>query len=129
MALGLKVETADMYYYALERYNGNCYEPTGEYELCHAVDLDNRTHFEYLHRVFGVTLEDDETRYFIPAWSLSRLIEIADTQIAFDPICTEDLYMGLKICGSDKFDHIIQIIENKVANEYYNREYFNYKEE
>lgn len=33
LALGLKKETADCYYYAQQRWNGNDYENTGEFKL------------------------------------------------------------------------------------------------
>ena len=72
LALGLKKETADCYYWQeTEPMYG---EAAGIWHLENLVSKDNQEHFEYLDKNFGVCLADDEEHYFIPAWSLHRLL-------------------------------------------------------
>ncbi len=77
LSLGLKKETADCYYW---QENDHIYgEATGVWHLETLDTEDTQEHFEYLDKYFGVCLADDEEHYFIPAWSLHRLIEVLDT--------------------------------------------------
>ena len=77
LSLGLKKETADCYYW---QENDPIYgEATGVWHLETLDTEDTQEHFEYLDKYFGVCLADDEEHYFIPAWSLHRLIEVLDT--------------------------------------------------
>lgn len=74
IALGLRKETADCYYWQeTEPMYG---EAVGIWHLETLESTDNQEHFEYLDKNFGVCLYDDEEHYFIPAWSLHRLIEM-----------------------------------------------------
>ena len=79
LALGLKKETADCYYW---QENDHVYgEATGVWHLETLDTEDTQEHFEYLDKYFGVCLADDEEHYFIPAWSLGRLIEMLPSPI------------------------------------------------
>ena len=74
LALGLKKETADCYYWqATEPMYG---EAAGIWYLETLDSKDSQEHFEYLDKNFGVCLADDEEHYFIPSWSLHRLWEL-----------------------------------------------------
>jgi hypothetical protein len=74
LALGLKKETADCYYWQeTEPMYG---EAAGIWHLETLDSKDNQEHFEYLDKCFGVCLADDEEHYFIPAWSLHRMWEL-----------------------------------------------------
>ena len=87
LSLGLKKETADCYYW---QENDHIYgEATGVWHLQTLDTEDALEHFEYLDKYFGVCLADDEEHYFIPAWSLHRLIEMvagdSEEQMIFLP--------------------------------------------
>lgn len=74
LALGLKKETADCYYWqSTEPMYG---EASGIWYLETLDSKDSQEHFEYLDMNFGVCLADDEEHYFIPSWSLNRLWEL-----------------------------------------------------
>ena len=74
LALGLKKETADCcYWQETEPMYG---EAAGVWHLEILDSHDNQEHFEYLDKYFGVCLADDEEHYFIPAWSLHRLLSL-----------------------------------------------------
>ena len=74
LALGLKKETADCYYWQeTEPMYG---EAVGIWHLETLDSKDSQEHFEYLDKNFGVCLADDEEHYFIPSWSLHRLWEL-----------------------------------------------------
>ena len=74
--MGIKYETADCYYYAIQSCNGNDYENTGEICLKIICDAESREHFEYLINVFGNEIGEKDVPYVIPAWSLDRLLEL-----------------------------------------------------
>lgn len=79
LALGLKKDTADCYYWQeTEPMYG---EAVGIWHLETLDSKDSQEHFEYLDKNFGVCLADDEEHYFIPAWSLGRLIEMLPSPI------------------------------------------------
>lgn len=74
LALGLKPETADCYYWQeCDQYG----DPNGKWHL-DILNDDTREHFEYLLNLFGICLHLEDA-LFIPSWSLHRLIEILDT--------------------------------------------------
>ena len=103
LALGLKKETADCYYWQeTEPMYG---EAVGIWHLETLDSKDNQEHFEYLDENFGVCLYDDEEHYFIPAWSLGRLIEMLPSPI---PI-SEDL---------PTFNHYAYLNLSKVSVDY-----------
>lgn len=101
IALGLKKETADCYYW---QENDHIYgEATGVWHLETLDTEDTQEHFEYLDKYFGVCLADDEEHYFIPAWSLHRLIEILDT----------NPFVFYTNCGYDTvIDHVEEYIRS-----------------
>ena len=105
LALGLKKETADCYYWQeTDRYgDGN-----GKFHL--ELLAENREHAKYLDECFGVCLEEDEEHYFIPAWSLHRLIEILDTNPCV-------FYTN---CG---YDNIIDRIEDYIKERFIDTRY------
>ena len=79
LALGLKKETADCYYW---QENDHIYgEATGVWHLETLDTEDTQEHFEYLDKYFGVCLAADEEHYFTPAWSLGRLVEMMPNTI------------------------------------------------
>ena len=68
LALGLKKETADCYYWQeCDQYG----DPNGKWHL-DILNDDTREHFEYLLNLFGICLHLEDA-LFIPAWSLHRL--------------------------------------------------------
>ena len=83
LALGLKRETADCYYYAQQRWTGNSYENTGELFLSPLWDINDKGHFQYLNEVFGDEIGEEDTPYVLPAWSLHRLLEMMPDKIAY----------------------------------------------
>ena len=98
LSLGLKKETADMYY---RFYNENTYEINPTWE----------------------TIWEDRNDYkkIIPAWSLHRLIEmIKDGAIRKDGT-DEDLF--LDISGDELYDGTIESIEWLIKEGYFNKEY------
>jgi len=84
LALGLKKNTADCYYYAQQRWTGNSYENTGELFLSPLWNIDDKGHFQYLNEVFGDEIGEEDTPYVLPAWSLHRLLEIIPQSIKVD---------------------------------------------
>lgn len=113
LALGLKKETADCYYWQVtEPMYG---EAAGIWYLETLDSKDSQEHFEYLDKNFGVCLADDEEHYFIPAWSLHRLIEMA---LRFVLIC------GISFSfNEDAYEKVIGIIEYQIEAGYFNKKY------
>ena len=112
LALGLKKETADCYYWQeTEPMYG---EAVGIWHLETLDSKDNQEYFEYLDKNFGVCLADDEEHYFIPAWSLGRLIEIKVMKTSSQILLPLD----------NTFDGLIEDIETRIKGGYFNKEYF-----
>ena len=109
LALGLKKETADCYYWQeTDRYgDGN-----GKFHL--EILAENREHAKYLDECFGVCLEADEEHYFIPAWSLHRLWELA----LINSMVLDDIGEIAKI-----YDCVIDNIESQIKEGYFNKDY------
>ena len=111
LALGLKKETADCYYWQeTEPMYG---EAVGIWHLETLDSKDSQEHFEYLDKNFGVCLADDEEHYFIPAWSLGRLIEIKKMKTSSQILLPLD----------NTFDGLIDDIETRIKDGYFNKEY------
>ena len=74
LALGLKKETADMYWWQETDQYG---DGNGKWHR-QLLDLkEDKRHFKYLDKTFGICLEGNtDEGFFIPAWSLHRLIEM-----------------------------------------------------
>ena len=113
LALGLKKDTADCYYWrSKEPMYG---EASGKWYLETLDSKDSQEYFEYLDKNFGVCLADDEEHYFIPSWSLHRLIEMA---LRFVRIC------GISFnFNEDAYEKVIGIIEYQIEAGYFNKEY------
>ena len=112
LSLGLKNETADCYYW---QENDHIYgEATGVWHLETLDTEDTQEHFEYLDKYFGVCLADDEEHYFIPAWSLHRLIKLAYGNWDEDIV---PIYLG------NSYDMLIGRIEFQVKQGKFNKEY------
>ena len=110
LALGLKKETADCYYWQeTEPMYG---EAVGIWHLETIDSKDNQEHFEYLDKNFGVCLADDEEHYFIPAWSLGRLLEIMRMKASSQVVPLDNT-----------FDRLIDGIEKRIKDGYFNKEY------
>lgn len=129
-ALGLKIETADCYHWQeTDRYgDGN-----GKWH-CEILSECNKDHNEYLYNVYGVDGSDEG--FFIPAWSLHRLIEMMPSVIyregrldyylnvnrdgvIYDRMgiaCIEYIYDNL-------FDNVVLCIEWLIKEGYFNKEY------
>ena len=111
LALGLKKETADCYYWQeTEPMYG---EAVGIWHLETLDSKDSQEHFEYLDKNFGVCLADDEEHYFIPAWPLGRLIEIKVMKTSSQILLPLD----------NTFDGLIDDIETRIKDGYFNKEY------
>ena len=107
LALGLKKETADCYYWQeCDQYG----DPNGKWHL-DILNDDTREHFEYLLNLFGICLHLEDA-LFIPAWSLHRLILLLDT-IACDWIFR----------NGDCYTNAINGIEWLINEGYFNKEY------
>ena len=130
LALGLKKETADCYYWQeTEPMYG---EAVGIWHLETLDSKDNQEHFEYLDKNFGVCLADDEEHYFIPAWSLGRLIEMMPLDV-FDYCFTliKNYPNGYSVEYDDPsyyhkeniYDTIIEGIEHLIKEGHFNKEY------
>ena len=133
LALGLKKETADCYYWQeCDQYG----DPNGKWHL-DILNDDTREHFEYLLNHFGICphLED---ALFIPAWSLHRLIEMCPYVIKILPAlhltmssdsvfyCTEDNNEEYEKSFSrytNMYDNYIECIEWLIKEGYFNKEY------
>lgn len=83
--LGYDVQTADCFYYAQQRFDGNEYVNTGVNYFSHRNDkwgdedegYDGEEHFQDLLKNFGAAGKyDDEEDYFIPCWSCLKLMEL-----------------------------------------------------
>ena len=110
LALGLSKETADCYYWQeTEPMYG---EAVGIWHLETIDSKDNQEHFEYLDKNFGVCLADDEEHYFIPAWSLGRLLEIMRMKASSQVVPLDNT-----------FDRLIDGIETRIKGGYFNKEY------
>lgn len=89
---GLDPNTADQYYWAQQRFDGNDYVNTGvlfhEFKDDGGLEYDseaeyaNNGHFGYLNDTFGASgrYEDDDDS-FIPCWSVGALIDILPTEL------------------------------------------------
>lgn len=150
LALGLKKETADCYYYAQQRWTGNSYENTGELFLSPLWNINDKGHFQYLNEVFGDEIGEEDIPYVLPAWSLHRLLEMMPKKVEtpkpaygwFGEDLTfridDDLYIQYedweieneeyRFCGkgfynSNLYDNIIECIEWQIKEGYFNKEY------
>lgn len=97
LKLGLKKETADFYYYAVQRFDGNEYENTGDYHCCAILDSDDKKHFAYLNDTFDNEVGEEYISYVVPAWSLHRLIEIMPKNIYYTDVNGKWSFMQLNI--------------------------------
>ena len=113
LLLGLKRETADCYYWQeTEPIYG---EASGIWHLETLDSKDNQEHFEYLDKNFGVCLADDEEHYFIPAWSLNRLIELKQ------PNTIDNAHIVLS--REQTYDKLIEMIAKSIENGKFPKEY------
>ena len=133
LALGLKPETADCYYWQeTEPMYG---EAAGIWHLENLDSKDNQEHFEYLDKYFGVCLADDEEHYFIPAWSLHRLIEMMPEEmyggllcifkdsIRYEEVIMDRLEAHFEVVGENMYENAISCIEWLIKEGYFNKEY------
>lgn len=127
LALGLKKETADCYYYAQQRWTGNSYENTGELFLSPLWNIDDKGHFQYLNEVFGDEIGEEDTPYVLPAWSLHRLIEMCNKAqfgmtigIYNDEVTVDGELFEVY---DNAYDNLISIIEWLISLGKFNKEY------
>lgn len=114
LALGLKKETADCYYYARQRWDGNDYENTGELILEPIFNQNDNGHYEYLNEIFYDEIGENDTPYVIPAWSLHRLIEIAQ------------LPQYWQCLSGNWYEEVIATIQSQIHIRELNKEYLEY---
>ena len=104
IALGLKKETADCYWW---QENDQYGDGNGKWHLEVLDTKEAREHFEYLDKFF-----DDEL--FIPAWSLHRLLCLYNVHYLE--------FMGEKeIAGA--YDIVIDAITRAIEGGYFNEKY------
>ena len=123
LALGLKKETADCYYWQeTEPMYG---EAVGIWNLETLDSKDNQEHFEYLDKNFGVCLADDEEHYFIPAWSLHRLLLIIPREVSIDGYIFPFRYDAVRHMNEadDMYEYITGVLERTIKEGYFNKEY------
>ena len=130
LALGLKKETADYYYWQETDQYG---DGNGKFHL--ELLAQNREHAKYLDECFGVCLEADEEHYFIPAWSLHRLIEMMPEEmyggllcifkdsIRYEEIIMDRLEAHFEVVGDNMYENVISTIEWLIKEGYFNKEY------
>lgn len=114
LELGLKPQTSDCYHYAIQYFDGVCYENTGKMAIGLRINTDNEGHFDYLLESFGL----DDMDCFIPAWSLHRLIAMLSDRYR----CYITDYCDFKD-RSKIYDEVISLIEWMIENGYFNKEY------
>ena len=137
LALGLKKETADCYYW---QENDHIYgEATGVWHLETLDTEDTQEHFKYLDKYFGVCLADDEEHYFIPAWSLHRLIEMLNEEmyggllcifkdsIRYEEMIMDRLEAHFEVVGENMYENVISCIEWLIKEGYFNTDYLEEK--
>ena len=113
LALGLNKETADCYYWQeTEPMYG---EAVGIWYLETLDSKDSQEHFEYLDKNFGVCLADDEEHYFIPAWSLNRLIELKQPNTIDDAV--------IILSREQTYDKLIGMIVKSIKGGKFPKEY------
>lgn len=137
LAMGLKKNTADCYYYAQQRWTGNSYENTGELFLSPLWDINDKGHFQYLNEVFGDEIGEEDTPYVLPAWSLHRLIkmmpsfiDIGEHTYMFSMIQGKLVSYRSNIAGNallygkgSVYDSVIYTIEWLIGEGLFNKEY------
>lgn len=102
LALGLKKETADCIWCEVRTLSKD--NPIQWYLLPEYIDKHDEKH--------------------IPAWSLHRLIEIADTYIEFSPFTGVNFQDGSFSTNRDNdYDAIVDIIEWLIQKNHFNKEY------
>lgn len=122
LALGLKKETADCYYYARQRWNGNDYENTGELILVPVFNHNDNSHYEYLNEIFYDEIGENNTPYVIPAWSLHRLLCFLPTEYITD-IDFQQIMQDFVFRPQDMYDEVISCIETLIKEGYFYEEY------
>ena len=138
LALGLKKETADCYHWQeTESMYG---EAAGIWHLETLDSHDNQDHFEYLDKYFGVCLADDEEHYFIPAWSLHRLMSLLPDYIVVNSSSglNPNFYLNIRdgfvsykdnrgfsygSTSGNMYDAITRMISFLIKEGYFNKEY------
>ena len=112
LALGLKKETADMYWWQETDQYG---DGNGKWHR-QLLDLkEDKEHFKYLDKTFGVCLDvDTDEQFFIPAWSLHRLMCLCFNSGATHVELFED---------DDAYEILIYKIEIRIKEGYFNKEY------
>ena len=118
LALGLKKETADCYWW---QENDQYGDSNGKWHLEVLDTKEAREHFEYLDKIF-----DDDL--FIPAWSLWRLLALVNGEGWRAEITLRDekygIHYGYDTCGyNDIFEAVIAWIEADIMEDYFNKEY------
>ena len=135
LALGLKKETADMYWWQ----ETNEYQELNGRWHCQLLSKYTKEHFDYLDNTFGVDLVGDiDDGAFLPAWSLHRLIEMMPKEVEF-PLSGMpkdfrfEIHNGLvryyngHVCcvmeGGGYYEGIINSIKWLIKEGYFNKEY------
>ena len=114
LELGLDANTSYCYHYAIQYFDGVCYENTGKMAIGLRSNIDNEGHFDYLLESYGL----DDMDCFIPSWSLHRLIAmLPDRNRAW---LTD--YCDFKDC-SKIYNEVISLIEWMIENGHFNKEY------
>lgn len=111
LAMGLKPETADMMWDAITIIKG---KPVQE-------PMWSLRHYYYPKK--SSILYDNEEQVFIPAWSMSRLVEMMESDIQTDGSC----YVSLPAVGFSKsenlYDNLIDCIEWLIEHYYFPSHY------
>lgn len=132
LKLGLKPETADCYYYANQRWNGNDFENTGELIISPMFNQNDKDHYDYLVETFGDEIGENDTPYVISAWSLHRLIELCGSDrmpISFGKKGKVRIRVNYihpthdGRSGYNHYDSLIDCIEWLINEGYFNKEY------
>lgn len=122
LALGLKKETADCFYYANQRWNGNDFENTGELIMSPMFNQNDKDHYDYLVETFGDEIGENDTPYVISAWSLHRLLRLLPTEYVAD-IDFQQVMQDFVFRTQDMYDEVISCIETLIKEGYFYKEY------
>ena len=121
LALGLKKETADCYYWQeCDQYG----DPNGKWHL-DILNDDTREHFEYLLNHFGICLHLEDA-LFIPAWSLHRLIELTQLKVTillYSVVIEHPQWRENFARNANAWDNLCYAIKWLIKEGYFNKEY------
>lgn len=99
LSAGVSHKSADAFYVGKQRFTGNDYELIGE-EYLVIKERGTDEWYDYLLKDFGISMNDDEGVYFMPAWSLAALWEVLhnlDKTYEFETNMSAEVFLGVLV--------------------------------